>query len=107
MPTDASLDRTARPAAATGRTMFGTQTAVLRCVQPQLSPRPDREAISRALIDIVADVAWAEREHRGARASRLQRDEAMSLLAKVELGDHEARERAVELVNAVRRSAGS
>lgn len=62
----------------------------------------DREAVSRALIEIVADTAWAERGH--APVAHPQRDEAMSLLPKVQLGDHAATERAVELVNAVRRA---
>ena len=72
-------------------------------MQSQIRAPLDREAISRALIDIVADAAWRERDH--PRVAHPQRDEAMSLLPKVQLGDHEATERAVELVNAVRRAA--
>ena len=59
-----------------------------------------REAASRALIDLVANVAWSERQHAGeAQLSRI-RDEAMALLPKVELGDREATRRAIELVTA-------
>ena len=72
-------------------------------MQSQLRIPLDRDAVSRALIDIVADVAWSERNH--PHLAHPQRDEAMSLLPKVQLGDHEATERAVELVNAVRRAA--
>ena len=71
-------------------------------MQSLLRAPVDRDAVSRALIDIVADVAWSERVH--PRLSHPQRDEAMSLLPKVQLGDHAATERAVELVNAVRRA---
>ena len=69
-------------------------------MQPRAGTRVDRGAVSRALIDLVADVAWAERQHAGAAALQRTRDEAMSLLSKVELGDHEAAIRAVELINA-------
>jgi hypothetical protein len=59
-----------------------------------------REAASRALIGLVAKVAWSERQHaREPQLSRM-RDEAMALLPKVELGDREATRRAMELVNA-------
>jgi hypothetical protein len=59
-----------------------------------------REAASRALIDLVANLAWSERQHVGeAQLSRI-RDEAMALLPKVELGDREATRRAMELVSA-------
>jgi len=61
----------------------------------------DREVVSRALIDLVADAAWAERQHAGAAGLHRTRDEAMSLLPKVQRGDHEAALRAIELVNAV------
>ncbi len=71
-------------------------------MQSQLRVPLDREAVSRALIDIVADVAWRERDH--PHAAHPQRDEAISLLREVQLGDHAATERAVELVNAVRRA---
>ena len=71
-------------------------------MQSQLRVPLDREAVSRALIDIVADVAWSERGHPG--LLHPQRDEAMSLLPQVQRGDHRATERAVELVNAVRRA---
>ena len=70
-------------------------------MQLQVGRRLDRGAVSRALIDLVADVAWAERQHAGAATLQRTRDEAMSLLPKVELGDHEAATRAVELINAV------
>ena len=59
-----------------------------------------REAASRALIELVANVAWRERQ--GAREPQLARlrDEAMTLLPKVQLGDREATRRAVELISA-------
>jgi hypothetical protein len=60
----------------------------------------DPRAASRALIDLVANVAWAERLHVGEAQLRLMRDEAMALLPKVEQGDREATRRAMELVNA-------
>jgi hypothetical protein len=60
----------------------------------------DREVVSRALIDLVADVAWAGRQHSGAAGLQHTRDEAMSLLPKVQRGDHEAALRAIELVYA-------
>ena len=63
-----------------------------------------REAASRALIELVASVAWSERQHAGEPQLARMRDEAMALLPKVQLGDHQATERAVELVNAVRRA---
>ena len=69
-------------------------------MQVHLGPRLDREVVSRALIDLVADVAWAERQHIGTATLQRTRDEAMSLLSKVQLGDHEAAARAVELINA-------
>ena len=81
------------------------RTAVLPDMQSLFRGHLDREAVSRALIDLVADVAWADRDHPGAGGPHPQRDEAMSLLPKVQLGDHAATERAVELVNAVRRTA--
>ena len=64
-----------------------------------LDRRVDPAAASRALIELVADVAWTERGHAGA-AQRRMRDEAMTLLPKVERGDREAARRAMELVDA-------
>ena len=78
----------------------GTRTAVWGVVQAQLGPSVDREVVSRALIDLVADVAWAERQHAGAARPQYTRDEAMALLPRVQRGDHEAALRAIELVNA-------
>jgi hypothetical protein len=59
-----------------------------------------REAVSRALIDLVASVAWAERGHVGQARLHRMRDEAMALLPKVQQGDREATRRAMELVRA-------
>jgi hypothetical protein len=59
-----------------------------------------REAASRALIDLVANLAWSERQHTGQPQLARMRDEAMTLLPKVELGDREATRRAMELVDA-------
>lgn len=60
----------------------------------------DRKAASRALIELVADVAWAERRHSGPAQLQRARDEAMTLLPKVDRGDAEAWQRAVELIRA-------
>jgi hypothetical protein len=59
-----------------------------------------REAASRALIDLIANVAWSERQHIGEAQLSRMRDEAMALLPKVEQGDREATRRAMELVSA-------
>ena len=78
------------------------RTAALSCMQPIPRTRPDRDTVSRALIHLVADVAWAERQHIGAATLQRERDEAMSLLPKVRGGDHEAALRAIELVGLAR-----
>jgi len=57
-----------------------------------------RSAASRALIDLVAEVAWAERRHAGPAQLQRVRDEAMTLLPEVQRGDAEAWRRAVELI---------
>jgi len=59
-----------------------------------------REAASRALIDLVASVAWSERQHAGEPQLARMRDEAMALLPQVQLGDRAATRRAMELVHA-------
>jgi hypothetical protein len=59
-----------------------------------------REAASRALIELVASVAWSERQNVGEPQLARMRDEAMALLPKVQLGDREATRRAMELVDA-------
>jgi hypothetical protein len=59
-----------------------------------------REAASRALIELVASVAWSERQNVGEPQLARMRDEAMALLPKVQLGDREATRRAMELVHA-------
>jgi len=64
-----------------------------------LDRRVDRETASRALIDLVADVAWSDRGHTGAARQRM-RDEAMTLLPKIDRCDREAARRAMELVEA-------
>jgi hypothetical protein len=60
----------------------------------------DRAAASRALIDLVADVAWTERGHVALASRHRMRDEAMTLLPRIERGDREAARRALELVEA-------
>jgi hypothetical protein len=66
-----------------------------------LERRVDPDTASRALIELVADVAWTGRRlHPGAAAERRMRDEAMSLLPKIRRGDREAARRAMELVGA-------
>jgi hypothetical protein len=62
----------------------------------------DREAASRALIDLVASVAWTERRNTGEAQLHRMRDEAMALLPKVQSGDREATRRAMELVSATK-----
>ena len=67
--------------------------------------RVDREAAGRALIDLVAGIAWAERQYpREAQLQRL-RDEAMALLSRIQQGDREAAQRAMELVDAAERGS--
>ena len=60
----------------------------------------DHRAVSRALIDLVANVAWAARQHVGEAQLQRIRDEAMALLPRVEQGDREATRRAMELISA-------
>jgi hypothetical protein len=66
-------------------------------------PWIDCGTASRALIGLIAELAWAERQP-GAGASirsiRVTRDEAFALLPRIELGDREAARRAMELVSA-------
>jgi len=59
----------------------------------------DREQVSRALIDVIADAAWAERRRVAPVELLRARDEAISLLPKVQQGDHAGARRALELVN--------
>jgi len=59
----------------------------------------DREQISRALIELVADAAWAERRRVAPVELLRARDEAISLLPKVRQGDHAAARRALELID--------
>lgn len=61
-----------------------------------------RDAASRALIDLIADVAWAERQHTAGAELQRARDEAIALLPKVGLGDRAATRRALELVSTAR-----
>jgi hypothetical protein len=67
-----------------------------------LDRRVDPEVASRALIELVADVAWTERRHVGEATLQRMRDEAMTLLPKVQRGDREAARRALELADAAR-----
>ena len=67
----------------------------------------DREQISRALIELVASAAWAERWRVAPVELLRARDEAISLLPKVQQGDHAAARRALELVNLVKERTGS
>jgi len=79
--------------------------AVRARVQQPPRPTPDREAVSRALISLVADLVWAGRAHEGA-APREPRDEAMALLSEVERGDRAAARRALQLLSAADGRAG-
>ena len=63
-------------------------------------PHVGREAAMQALIDLVADAAWAERDRTKEPQLLRMRDEAMALLPKVGQGDREATRRAMELVSA-------
>ncbi|MEA2660434.1 MAG: hypothetical protein QOH08_6 [Chloroflexota bacterium] len=74
-------------------------------MQSSQNPRLDRETVSRALIDLVADMTWAERQHAGGVSLQRTRDEAMALLPRVQRGDREASLRAMELVGAAGRPA--
>ena len=65
-----------------------------------LDRQVDPATASRALIELVADVAWTARGHDGVGARQRMRDEAMTLLPKIERGDREAARRAMELVEA-------
>ncbi len=60
-------------------------------------PQVDRESASRALIDLVATVAWAERQHAAGGQLQRVREEAMMLLPQVQRGDQVAARRAMEL----------
>lgn len=60
----------------------------------------DRDAASRALIDLIADLTWSERQQAGMADVRRTRQEAMGLLPRIANGDHEAARRAMELVHA-------
>jgi hypothetical protein len=53
----------------------------------------------RALIGLVAEIAWAERRGRGPPSLERMREEAMSLLGRIDRGDAEAARRAMELVS--------
>jgi hypothetical protein len=64
------------------------------------APYLGREAAMQALIDLVANVAWAERKHMREPQLQRMRDEAMTLLPRVEQGDREATRRAMELISA-------
>ena len=66
----------------------------------------EREAASRALIELIADLAWAERKAAARAALRSTRQEAMSLLPLIASGDREATRRALEIVHAAGRSPG-
>ena len=52
----------------------------------------------RALIGLVAEIAWAERRGTGAPSLRRTREAALSLLVRLDRGDREAPRRALELV---------
>lgn len=59
-----------------------------------------RDAATEALIALIADVVWAERQHAGEARLQRMRDEAVTLLARVQQGDRAAARRAMELVSA-------
>ncbi|MDP9246263.1 MAG: hypothetical protein M3O64_06355 [Chloroflexota bacterium] len=50
------------------------------------------------MIDLIATVVWAERQHTAGGQLQRVRDEAMTLLPRVQRGDQAAARRAMELV---------
>lgn len=78
----------------------GTGTAVPAGMDSRGLPHVRPSAARRALISLVADIAWAARNAPVARKDRSARDEAMSLLARVDRGDRSATQRAMQLVSA-------
>lgn len=59
----------------------------------------------RALISLVADIAWAARSGPVAPSDRSAREEAMNLLARIDHGDRSAARRAMQLVSAAHEAA--
>jgi hypothetical protein len=74
-------------------------------VQSQQRTVIDHDAASRALIDLIADLTWAERKKIGGAGPQRTRQEAMALLTRVAHGDREAARRAMELVGVARTHA--
>ena len=64
------------------------------------TPDVPAQTARRALIALVADIAWEQRGGAVPGKQRDTRNEAMSLLAKIDRGDREAARRAMELVQA-------
>jgi hypothetical protein len=87
-----------REAPATTTAQPGTPTAAYAAMsEPVVYIAP---AIARrALIGLVAEIAWAERSGTGPRSLHGTREAALSLLARMDRGDREAPRRAMELVS--------
>lgn len=64
------------------------------------TPHIPAQTARRALIALVADIAWEQRSGAVPGPQRDARNEAMSLLARIDRGDHAAARRAMELVQA-------
>jgi hypothetical protein len=80
---------------------FGARA--LRCydaMDTRATPDVSPAAARRALIGLVADIAWAVRGGAVAQTQRQAREEALSLLARIDHGDRDAARRAMELVGA-------
>lgn len=78
----------------------GMGTAVSSAVDSHGLPYVPPSAARRALIGLVADIAWAARTGPVVRKDQSARDEAMSLLARIDRGDRYASQRAMQLVSA-------
>ena len=75
-------------------------TAVSAGMNSHELPYVPPSAARRALIALVADIAWAARTGPVAREDESARDEAMNLLARIDRGDRSASQRAMQLVSA-------
>jgi len=69
-------------------------------MQPRHLPYIPPSIARRALIGLVADIVWAARSGTVGRKEQFARDEAMTLLARIDRGDRFATQRAMELVSA-------
>ena len=80
--------------------MRGIICAVSSGMDRRSAPDVPAQTARRALIALVADIAWDQRSGVVPGKQRDTRNEAMSLLARIDRGDREAARRAMELVQA-------